>query len=255
MRKRKVHAFVGTSGWQYDHWKDILYKDVPKKKWLSRYAEIFPAVEVNASFYHLLKRETYERWAEETPEGFRFCIKGNRFLTHNKKLEAPEESIELEKSRAAGLGKKLAVVLWQMPRSLRKDIEKLTRFAEALKVWKSTRHALEFRRKEWFDDETANYLKTYGLANVISDAKDWPMWDAVTTDFVYVRLHGHEQTYVSSYSDKELRHWAQKITVWVGEGKEVYVFFDNDAAGAAPPNALKLMKLLGVGNRVPIPRK
>ncbi|HWP31764.1 MAG TPA: DUF72 domain-containing protein [Fimbriimonadales bacterium] len=250
MRKKKVRAFVGTSGWQYDHWKDILYKGVPKSKWLSHYAKIFPAVEVNASFYHLLKKETYERWAEETPDEFRFCIKGNRFLTHNKKLEAPEESIELEKSRASGLGKKLAVVLWQMPRSLRKDIEKLIRFAEALKAWKSTRHALEFRRKEWFDDETANCLKRYGLANVISDAKDWPMWEAVTTDLVYIRLHGHEQTYVSSYSDKELRNWAKKIDVWLEEGKEVYVFFDNDAAGAAPPNALKLMKLLGISNSV-----
>jgi len=255
LRKKIVRAFIGTSGWQYDHWKDILYKDIPRKKWLSHYAEIFPAVEVNASFYHLLKKETYERWAQETPEGFRFCIKGNRFLTHNKKLEAPEESIELEKSRASGLGKKLAVVLWQMPRSLRMDIEKLTRFAESLRDWKSTRHALEFRRKEWFNDETKSCLKKYDLANVLSDAKDWPMWDAVTTDLVYIRLHGHEQTYVSSYSERELRDWAKKITAWLMEGKEVYVFFDNDAAGAAPPNALALMNLMGIAAGVRMANK
>jgi uncharacterized protein YecE (DUF72 family) len=155
-------------------------------------------VELNASFYHLVPRTTFERWADETPAAFRFSIKGNRFVTHNKKLKDSLAGVTLEKERAAGLGPKLAVVLWQTPPNLRKDAARLRDFAEAL-----------------------------------------------ATDLVYLRLHGHEATYASPYATVQLREWAGRARRWLEEGREVHVYFDNDALGAAPRDARRLLEMLG----------
>ena len=106
------------------------------------------------------------------------------------------------------------------------------------------RHAIEFRHASWFDDEVAACLRNHDIAVCQSDAADWPMWDAVTTDLVYVRLHGHDVTYASCYSESELRAWARKVRRWMGEGRGVHVYFDNDAHCHAPFNAQRLMALV-----------
>ncbi len=236
--------FIGTSGWNYRHWKDDFYAGVPQRRWLEVYAERFPAVEVNATFYRLQERHTFERWRNMTPAGFRFAIKGNRYLTHNRKLRDPPESVGLERERATGLGDKLAVVLWQLPRNLHSDMERLSGFADALGAWPETRHALEFRHRSWFGAEVADCLARNRLAVCQSDAADWPLWDAVTADLVYVRLHGHERTYASGYDRAALEGWSERIGVWLDEGRDVHVYFDNDAEGAAPRDARQLMELL-----------
>lgn len=104
-------AYIGTSGWSYRTWKDSFYAGVRQKDWLRFCAERFTGIEVNATFYRLQERSTFERWRDETPGDFRFAIKGNRFLTHNKKLADPVRSIQLERERARGLGNKLAAVV------------------------------------------------------------------------------------------------------------------------------------------------
>lgn len=243
------HIYVGTCGWDYPHWRADFYAGAPRKEWLRLYATHLPAVELNASFYHLLPRTTFERWAEQTPASFRFSVKGNRFVTHSKKLKDPVAPIALERERAAGLGSKLAVVLWQTPGNLRKDAGRLREFAEALAAWPAVRHALEFRSKEWFTGEIADCLSQHGLANCLSDAADWPLWDAVTTDLVYVRLHGHEATYASPYATVQLREWARRARSWLEEGREVHAYFDNDALGAAPRDARRLLEMLGGDDR------
>jgi uncharacterized protein YecE (DUF72 family) len=235
-------VYIGTSGWMYSHWKDSFYHGAPQKDWLKIASQKFTGLEVNATFYHLLNRSTFERWHSETPPEFRFAIKGNRWVTHRKRLIDVEDAILRERERAEGLGEKLAVVLWQMPRGLKKDLPRLEEFLELLgKNWSSVRHAVEFRHRSWFDEETAEVLAEHKVANVISDAKDWPLWDAVTTDLAYVRLHGHERTYYSAYSSEDLREWARKVKRWVQEGRSVHVYFDNDAGGYAPVNALELL--------------
>ena len=103
---------------------------------------------------------------------------------------------------------------------------------------------MEFRHLSWFDEEVAVLLSQHRLAVCISDAADWPVWDRVTTDLVYVRLHGHNQTYVSSYSERALRIWAGRIRQWCNERRDVYVYFDNDADAAAPVNAQRLLEIL-----------
>ena len=237
------HLYIGTSGWNYDAWRDGFYAGVPRKDWLRFCARRFTAIEINATFYRLQSKETFQRWRAETPAGFRFAIKANRYLTHNKKLADPLPAIGLERERAAGLGDKLAAVLWQLPRNFHKNIEHLEGFARSLGCWRRARHAIEFRHPSWFDEEVAGCLRTHGIAVCQSDAADWPLWEAVTTDMVYVRLHGHDVTYASGYSDAQLRAWAEKVRRWRREGREVHVYFDNDAFGAAPANALRLLTL------------
>ena len=244
MDNKSPQIFIGTSGWNYDHWKMLFYAGVKRKDWLCHYSTQFNAVEVNATFYRLQDKKTFERWYDETPQDFRFAIKGNRFLTHNKKLAAPLKSIVLEREHSLGLGKKLNTVIWQLPQTFYKNIDRLCTFAKALNHWAEVRHAIEFRHRSWFDNEVADCLNEYGIANCQSDAADWPMWKVVTTDLVYVRLHGHTCTYVSSYRKSALERWATDVEEWVKTKRSVHIYFDNDAEGAAPKDAKRLMRIL-----------
>ncbi|HYA66370.1 MAG TPA: DUF72 domain-containing protein [Burkholderiaceae bacterium] len=237
-------AYVGTSGWSYESWRDSWYREVPRAAWLAFCAQRFTGIEVNATFYRLQSRTTFRRWRDAVPTSFRFAIKAHHYLTHNKKLADPIPSIRLERSRAAGLGAKLAVVVWQLPQRAKRDLSRLESFGRALRSWSNVRHAIEFRNESWFDDEVAACLGRYGIAVCQSDAADWPLWSAVTTDLVYVRLHGHATTYASAYSDKELRSWASRVRHWLREGRDVHVYFDNDAFGNAPRDALRLIAML-----------
>jgi uncharacterized protein YecE (DUF72 family) len=235
---------VGTSGWNYDHWRDTFYARHPKAHWLRLCAQHFPAIEVNATFYRLQRRETYQRWRAQTPPDFRFAIKANRYLTHTKKLLEPLPAVVLERSRASGLGVKLAVVLWELPNNLHRNLAKLEGLCHALQRWRSVRHAIEFRHESWFDAEVADCLKRHRIAVCQSDAADWPMWNAVTTDLVYVRLHGRTATVKSGYGEADLRSWARRVRRWQRDGREVHVYFDNDAHCHAPRNALRLIQLI-----------
>ncbi len=235
--------YIGTSGWNYPSWRATFYEGQSASTWLRFAANRFTAVEVNATFYRLQSVETFKRWAETTPPRFRFAIKANRYLTHNKKLIDPLPSIRLDRDRALGIGEKLCAVVWQLPRRFQRNLERLEAFAQALREW-PVRHAIEFRHVSWFADEVAACLAQHNIAVCQSDAADWPMWDAVTTDMVYIRLHGHDVTYVSCYSPDELKTWAAKVRRWRREGRDVHVYFDNDAHGHAPYNAMQLLAML-----------
>ena len=240
-------VWIGTSGWNYDAWREAFYQQRPKKEWLAFCADRFSAIEVNATFYRLQSVETFRRWDAETPPGFRFAIKANRYLTHNKKLNDPLPAVHIEHEHASGLGGKLAAVVWQLPPNLHRNLDRLEDFARALRSWRRVRHAIEFRHASWFEGEVAACLARHRIAVCQSDAADWPMWEAVTTDLVYVRLHGHQMTYASDYSEAKLRAWAAKLQRWLDEGRDVHVYFDNDAFGYAPRNALRLIALVSEG--------
>jgi uncharacterized protein YecE (DUF72 family) len=120
----------------------------------------------------------------------------------------------------------------------------LEKFVKTLQHWGNTRHAIEFRHKSWFDDEVAECLRKYAVAVCMSDAPDWRIWEEVTTNLVYIRLHGHTRKYASNYSKPALRKWATRIQRWLKENRAVHVYFDNDAEGAAPRNALTLLEML-----------
>jgi uncharacterized protein YecE (DUF72 family) len=218
-------------------------RGIPLKDRLAQVGRLFDAVEVNGSHYTQIARETYRAWAAQTPPGFRFSVKGHRYVTHWKRLSDCGDSIRRLRDQARGLGDKLAAVVWQLPAHFRRDVARLDDFLRALRAWRDTRHALELRDASWFDDEVRARLEAAGVANCLSDAPDFPMWTAVTTDLVYVRLHGHTRKYASSYSRASLQRWAERARAWARQGRDVHIYLDNDAEGAAIRNALTLREL------------
>jgi uncharacterized protein YecE (DUF72 family) len=249
-----ARAFVGTSGWMYKGWRAHLYADTPVKRWLHVASRAFGALEINGSFYGQIRAETYARFAAETPPDFRFCVKGHRYITHYKRLRDCAEPIARVREPALALGAKLAAVVWQLPARMAVDLPRLDGFLRDLRaVWPETRHALELRDRSWFSPAVAARLAAAGVANVLSDAPDFPLWREVTTDFVYVRLHGHTRKYASSYSAANLARWAADARGWLAEGRDVHVYFDNDAEGHAVRNARALATLLDVAAPFALP--
>lgn len=237
-------VFVGTCGWAYPGWREHLYGDTPVKRWLEVASRTFDALEINGSFYTQIRPETYARWRAETPPTFRFALKGHRFVTHYKRLRDAGPSIVRLRDQARGLGDKLRAVVWQLPSHLTADLDRLDGFLDALTAWSDVRHALEMRHCSWFTDAVARRLSEARVAACLSDAPDFPMWRITTTDLVYVRLHGHTRKYASSYSLPNLRRWAADCARWAAEGREVHVYFDNDAEGHAVRDALTLRALI-----------
>lgn len=235
---------IGTSGWSYRHWKARFYKNTPARDWLSFYAQHLNSMEINGTFYRLQNPNTFNKWYSATPDNFCFSLKANRYLTHTKKLLEPESSINLEREHALYLDDKLKVVLWQLPANFLKNISRLEKFINALTTWQEVRHTIEFRHKSWFDIDIKNMLAENNIAICQSDAVDWPLWSEISTNLVYIRLHGHKETYISSYSTTLLHSWAKKIHQWLKEKKQVYVYFDNDAYAHAPLNAMQLTEML-----------
>jgi uncharacterized protein YecE (DUF72 family) len=240
-----ANAYIGTSGWNYPHWKSRFYHDTPKSQWLAYYASLFNAIEINSTFYRLQSDKTFQRWYQQTPDNFRFVIKANHYLTHTKRLNRPHDSIKLEQQRAQALKEKLAAVLWQLPGNFMVNINRLSLFIDSLANWDSVRHTIEFRHGSWFEPEVADMLRQANIAVCQSDAGDWPLWREVTADFVYLRLHGKPHTYVSNYSIGKLSALASEVKTWLNQKRDVHVYFDNDAEGRAPSNALSLQRLLG----------
>jgi uncharacterized protein YecE (DUF72 family) len=240
---RMPRAWIGTSGWVYQGWREHLYADAPMRRWLEIASRTFDALEINGSFYTQIKPETYERWVRETPDGFRFALKGHRFVSHYKRLRDAEPSILRLRDQAAPLGAKLAAVIWQLPANFHADLSRLEGFLRALAVW-PIRHALELRHRSWFVPAVADRMREAGVAVCMGDAPDFPMWREVTSDLVYVRLHGHTRKYHSCYSLPNLRRWADDIHRWLDEGRDVHVYFDNDGEGHAVHNALTLRALV-----------
>ena len=236
---------VGVSGWTYRSWRAHLYRGVPARAWLARAAEVYDAVEINGSFYGQLQPATYRRWYDETPAGFRFALKGHRFVTHYKQLRAVGASLVRLRDQAVPLAEKLGAVLWQLPARQAADLGRLDGFlAELAAVWPGVPHVLELRHPSWFTDAVADRLAAHGVASCISDAPTFPLWSRVTAPLVYVRLHGHTRLYASSYRRDALARWTDAIEGWVADGRRVQVYFDNDAEGAAVGDSLVLIDLL-----------
>ncbi len=233
---------VGTCGWSYQEWGRDFYAGVPRRAWLAYYAAQFNAVEIDATFYHALQPETFARWHDSTPAHFRFCLKAHRWITHVRRLQVDDAAIVRERDRAAALAEKLAVVVWQLPPQLQRDDERLRHFLARLRHWPGVRHAIEFRHRSWFSEEVEAALRQTCVAAVQSDATDWPQWRVVTTDLAYWRLHGHRVTYASSYATSTLARLARRVESLRGSSVDVCVFFDNTDAGAAPRDALRLLR-------------
>jgi uncharacterized protein YecE (DUF72 family) len=234
---------IGTSGWVYDHWRGVFYpEDLPQADWYAHYAKHLHTVEINYSFYRLPSEEAFDRWREQAPPGFVYAVKANRYLTHVKRLKDAAEPLERFLSRARRLGDTLGPILWQLPPRWRADPERLEAFAALLP--RDLLHAFEFRDPRWFVEPVQEILKCYKLSFCIFDMPglDCPTW--ITGDAVYLRFHGSGAVYGGKYGRERLRPWAERIRTWLGEGRTVYAYFNNDAFGYALEDAQTLGDLL-----------
>lgn len=269
-------TFVGTSGWRYPSWRGDFYpKGLRQKDELSYLASRLATVELNGSFYSLQTPASYRRWHEETPDGFVFGVKGGRYLTHMLRLRGTEQAMaNFFASGVLLLGDRLGPILWQLPERVVFDADALEGFCSALPATTAEAarlaarhdthvkhveipridedrpllHALEPRHASFADATAADILSRHGVAMVLADtAGRFPVFDEATADFVYARLHGGEELYASGYDGPSLKAWADRMlrqsAVGGGE-RDVYVYFDNDAKGYAPHDAVAMAELL-----------
>lgn len=238
MPRKRAKLHVGTSGWQYDHWKGRFYTDdIPKKDWFDHYAGRFDTVEINNTFYNLPKAETFDKWRERTPEGFLYVLKYSRYGSHLKRLKDPAGHIGMFLERAERLGGFLGPILVQLPGNFKADSDRLAGFLDAAPS--EQRWALEFRDESWLNDEIYGLLREHNAALAIHDLLDDHPREA-TADWVYLRFHG--DNYAGSYNSQALSAWAKRIRGWLERGLDVYAYFNNDAEANAPANALDLRR-------------
>jgi uncharacterized protein YecE (DUF72 family) len=277
---------IGISGWRYPPWRGRFYpRDLPQRCELAFASCQVDTIEINGSFYSLQRPDSFRRWHDETPDDFVFAVKGARFITHMKRLNDVE--IPLANFFASGvlaLRRKLGPVLWQFPPNFAFDRDRLARFFDLLprdtaaaarlgrrhdhrldgRTWldidrkRPIRHAIEIRHDSFATRDFVRLLRAHQIALVFADSVDWPYFEDVTADFIYIRLHGSVELYASGYGDKALDRWAKRIRAWAAGGeprdpqriapmparrrkqRPVFVYFDNDAKVKAPRDAKRL---------------
>ena len=265
---------VGISGWTYPGWRGDFYPaGLVHRRELGYAAERLGSIEINGSFYSLQRPSSYASWAEQTPDDFVFAVKGGRFITHLKRLVGVEAALaNFFASGVLALGPKLGPVLWQLPENLAFDADTLDAFFALLPRTTSEaaalaarhdaklsedraltrtdaerplRHALEFRSPTFAVDAAYDVLRRHGVACVLADtAGRWPRVEQDTADFRYVRLHGDRELYASGYDAAALDSWARRLLAWKRAGQDVFAYFDNDAKGRAPHDAMALIDRL-----------
>lgn len=233
---------IGTSGWHYRHWKGCFYpKGLATTQWLGWYAQHFSCVELNNSFYKLPTDSAVRGWVEHTPDGFVFAVKASRLMTHLKKLNRCEETLSAFFNVIDGFGEKLGPILFQLPPRWRADPERLARFLDLLPTKYTC--AFEFRNPDWHREEVYQLLAAHNAGFCLFELNGLCSPEQLTSDTVYVRLHGPSDAYCGDYSPETLEAWKQKLKIWHDQGLGVYLFFDNDQAGYAVKNALTLQRL------------
>ncbi len=276
-------ALAGISGWRYAPWRGIFYpKGLPQKRELQYVSEHLDSVEINGSFYSLQTPASYSRWASEVPDDFVFAVKGGRYITHLLRLRNTQDALpNFFASGVLALGRKLGPILWQLPPNFQFDADVLAAFFRTLprstkeavevarrhdermegRAWLTTdadrpiRHAMEIRHPSFDTPAFVELLREHDVALVVADsAGKFPKMFDVTSDFVYVRLHGAEELYVSGYPEELLQEWTALMDGWRtgrttpdGIPRDVYVYCDNDVKVRAPYDAMRLRELLAAG--------
>lgn len=288
---------IGISGWRYAPWRGDFYpKGLTQKKELRFASRAVSSIEINGSFYSLQTPERYADWYEDTPEGFVFSIKGPRYITHIRRLNEVEKPLaNFFASGIFQLKEKMGPILWQFPPSFKFDPELFESFLRqlphdseaALAIAKGCeprmegrsylaidrkrpmRHAVEIRHTSFVDPAFVDLLRKYRVALVVADtAGKWPHQEDLTSDFVYIRLHGAEELYTSGYTDAALDEWRRRIESWNAgsqpddarlisskkprrrASRQVYCYFDNDVKVRAPYDARQLLRRLGLDEQL-----
>ena len=241
-----AYYLIGTSGWYYDDWRRRFYpQEIKKSAWLEFYSRHFATVELNNTFYRLPSETAFINWYNATPDDFIFALKASRFITHIKKLKDTREAVNNFMSRAALLKEKLGPVLYQLPPARYRDDGLLEAFLTNLPP--GYRHVLEFRHESWLADEVYDILRRYRAGICVFDMPDLTCPPLATADFAYIRFHGKDSLYASSYSDEELANWVTRIGELAQSLDTVYIYFNNDVQGFALKNAETIRNLIPPG--------
>lgn len=234
---------IGTSGWSYDHWDGVFYpKGLSSQKRFDYYTREFNTVEINYSFYRLPAEKSFLKWRESSPDDFAFALKATRSITHHGK--GSSYLAHLLVKRAKLLEDKLGPILFQFPPAFKRGEENALRLLKLIPT--GVRVAVEFRDPQWHVEETFQLLRERGIGYCVVSAPGFEPVFRATCDFAYLRLHGARSWYKSSYSETELKRFADQISGFSGEGSDVFVYFNNDYRGFAAKNALKLKQMLDV---------
>jgi uncharacterized protein YecE (DUF72 family) len=243
-----VPILVGTSGWQYDDWREPFYAGVPQRRWFEHVLTAFRTVELNVSFYRLPRAETFAGWRERSPADALIAVKASRYLTHVKRLRDPEPSVRLLMERAAGLGRKLGPVLVQLPPDLRADPtgleQTLAAFPPGVQV------AVEPRHESWWTDEVRSVLTARGAALVWADRRQRPVtptWR--TASWGYLRMHEGTSARHPGYTRGGLSRWVSAIADTFADNENVFVYFNNDPGCSAVRDAVTFAGLVGAAGR------
>lgn len=273
---RAGRVLVGTSGWRYRSWRGDFYpRGLVQRAELEYIGEHFSTVELNGSFYSLQRPASYLRWRESVPDDFVFAVKGSRYISHMLRLRDARTALaNFFASGVLALGPTLGPILWQLPERETFDPDVLDVFLQLLprssdealelarthdermrgRAWleadtdRPLRYAIEPRSRSFDDPRLRTLLNRHGVALTVADtAGRWPRFEPNRADLVYVRLHGASELYVSGYSPAELQEWADRCLAWSSSDghRDVHVYFDNDARGHAPHDALSLARLVG----------
>lgn len=284
---------IGISGWRYPPWRGDFYPEgLPQDQELAFASRAVNSIEINGSFYALQTPQRYANWRDDVPRHFVFAVKAPRYITHIRRLKEIEQPLaNFFASGPLQLGSKLGPILWQFPPSMRFDADLFARFLDLLprdmpaardcashcsaRLKKAgtqdtpgrgaLRHAVEIRNESFLCEEFVHLLRTHKVALVVADtAGKWPYVEDLTSDFVYLRLHGDKKLYSSGYTDKALARWEQRIRTWscgrqpgdahlVDEhpprprkSRDIYCYFDNDLKVRAPYDAHRLLGRLGL---------
>jgi uncharacterized protein YecE (DUF72 family) len=239
-----ARVLIGTSGWHYDSWRGPFFpKGLPLKSQLQFYASQFPTAELNGVFYRTPTPAAVQSWRDQTGKDFVFAWKASKFITHWKRLsENSVNSLELLENRLTLLDSKVGPILFQLPPTFKADPDRLRNFFEMLP--NTRRYSFEFRDPSWYAPRILKMLTERNISLCLSDHHDAPAPWKRTADFVYIRGHGPGGQYKGHYPKITLTEWASRIRAWKKQGRDVYVYFDNDQKSAAPTDALKLRQML-----------
>jgi uncharacterized protein YecE (DUF72 family) len=242
MKKQNDAApLIGCAGWNIP--KEAAAAFPQTGSHLERYAAVFPMVEINSSFYKPHRPQTYARWAESVPPGFRFSVKVPRAITHDAQLRDIGDALARFAGEVGELGEKLGCLLVQLPPKFGFHDETVRDFFLRLQERFDCMIACEGRHPSWFSDTATEVLRERGVTRVIADpAAGQPGPHVPTTDDVYMRLHGAPRIYYSSYSDEYLAALVRELDGYRQAGRSAWCVFDNTAAGEAVPNALDVLR-------------
>ena len=278
--------YIGISGWRYKGWRGVFYPEkLPQRRELEFASRRFNTIEVNGSFYSLQRPQSFVQWHEQTPQGFIFSIKGSRYITHMLRLRNIEGALaNFFAQGVLAFRAKLGPILWQLPPNFSFEPGRLEAFFALLPKTRSQaadlarnhderlknrswfdvsrdatlRHAIEIRHQSFVNESFITLLRRYDIGLVVADTVEWPLLMDVTSNFVYIRLHGSQELYASGYGADALDVWANRVVTWAQGGevydgikasnrsaprrkrRDVFVYFDNDMKVRAPFDAEQL---------------